>query len=344
MNSRPVLIWLCVVYLAIAAMVMVGGTVRLTGSGLSMVDWKPLMGTLPPLGEEAWNEKFDLYKDSPQYRTVNHWMELPDFKRIFFWEYLHRLMGRLLGVLFALPWLVFVVRGTLRGRDALRTGVAFVLGGLQGILGWYMVQSGLVDRPSVSHLRLAAHLGLALLVANYVLWLILPGLCAPPPTADSAEARTRRRVRLAALGLLVLVCVQVLYGAFMAGTHAGRLFPTFPDFAGSYWPAGVGVMEPLWLDLRDNPITQHVVHRALGIALLFLVPLWSLLSRTAIRSEGQRLAVALMPSMVLAQAALGIVTVLYSVPTILAVAHQLGGMALLSCAVFTVFVFGSRER
>jgi len=341
-NSRPVLVWLVLVYLAIAAMVMVGGTVRLTGSGLSMVDWKPLMGTLPPLGEEAWNSKFELYQSSPQYQKVNHWMELEDFKHIFFWEYLHRLLGRAIGLLFAVPWLFFVVRGTLRGRAALRTGVAFVLGGMQGLLGWYMVQSGLVDRPSVSHLRLAAHLGLALLVANYVLWLILEAMPAPQPVLGAHDSKARSRTYLGALVLLALISVQVLYGAFMAGTHAGHLFSTFPDFGGRWWPAGMGVMEPLWRDFRDNPITLHLVHRLLGVALLLLVPLWSFRARRAVRCQRQRLAVALLPSVVIAQVGLGVVTVLFSVPVTLAVAHQLGGMTLLSCAVFAVFVFGKR--
>lgn len=224
MNSRPVIIWLVIIYLAIAAMVAVGGTVRLTGSGLSMVDWKPLMGALPPISEEAWTQKFELYQQSPQFQKVNHWMGLSDFKRIFFWEYIHRLLGRLLGVLFAVPWMWFVATGRLRGRNAAKTSLAFVLGGLQGLLGWYMVRSGLVDRPSVSHLRLAAHLGLALIVANYVLWLILEQRVRPPRPVDEEEERQRRWVYRGALGLLVLISVQVVYGAFVAGTRAGLIF------------------------------------------------------------------------------------------------------------------------
>jgi len=343
MNSRPVIIWLVIVYLAIAAMVAVGGTVRLTGSGLSMVDWKPIAGVIPPIGEEAWQQEFELYKQSPEFQKVNHWMELDAFKRIFFWEYLHRLMGRLLGVLFALPWIFFVVTGRLRGKAALKTSIAFVLGGLQGLLGWYMVSSGLVDRPSVSHLRLGAHLGLALVVANYVLWLILEQVVSVPQCADAVEERHRRVTYRGAVALLVLISVQVIYGAFVAGTHAGHLFSTFPDFAGSYWPEGIGSMQPLWLDLRDNPVTLHVLHRGLGLLLLILIPLWFIAARRAVRSEIQALAAALMVSAVLAQVGLGIVTVLFSVPTVLGVAHQLGGMVLLSCSVFAVFVFGRRE-
>ena len=342
-DSRPIIIWLLLVYFSIAAMVALGGTVRLTGSGLSMVDWKPLMGTLPPLGEEAWLDKFELYKSSPQFKKVNYWMELADFKRIFFWEYLHRLMGRLLGLIFALPWLWFVVTGRLRGRAAGRTAIAFVLGGLQGVLGWYMVRSGLVDRPSVSHLRLAAHLGLALLVANYVLWLLLEYLVPPLPSAEGATEKARRTALTGAWALLALISVQVIYGAFVAGTRAGHLFATFPDFSGSYWPAGLGTIQPIWLDLRDNPVTLHFIHRFLVLLIAVLVPIWFLVTRKAVRSTPQRLAAALMVSTVVAQVGLGVATVLLSVPPVLGVAHQLGGMALLSCAVFAVFVFGKRS-
>ncbi len=342
MNSRPVIVWLAIVYLFIAAMVAVGGTVRLTGSGLSMVDWKPLIGAIPPLGEEAWTEKFEMYQQSPQFQKVNHWMRLADFKRIFFWEYIHRLLGRLIGVLFVVPWMWFVASGRLRGKSAIKTFLAFVLGGLQGLLGWYMVRSGLVDRPSVSHLRLAAHLGLALVVANYVLWLILEQVARPPDCLNEEEGRQRRWVYRGALALLALISVQVVYGALVAGTHAGHLFATFPDFGGSYWPEGIASIDPLWRDLRDNPVTLHVLHRGLGVLLLILIPMWSVFARRAIRSQAQRLAAALMVSLVVAQVGLGIVTVLYSVPTTLGVAHQLGGMALLSCAVFAVFVFGKR--
>ena len=343
MNSRPVIVWLVVVYLAIAAMVAVGGTVRLTGSGLSMVEWKPLMGALPPLSEASWTAKFEIYQQSPQFQKVNHWMQLSEFKRIFLWEYAHRLLGRLIGGLFALPWLWFVVSGRLRGKDAAKTAIAFLLGGLQGLLGWYMVSSGLVDRPSISHLRLAAHLGLALVVANYVLWLILAQVVPAVAFGDERQERLRRRSWRGAVGLLVLISVQVIYGAFVAGTRAGHLFATFPDFSGSYWPAGMGVIEPLWRDLIDNPVTMNVLHRALGVLLFFLVSLWSWFARPAVRSEVQRLAAALMVSLVVAQVGLGVFTVLFSVPTVLGVAHQLGGMALLSGAVFAVFVFGRRD-
>ena len=175
-----------------------------------------------------------------------------------------------------------------------------------------------------------------------MLWLILEQVVRPPDGLDEEEGRKHRWVYRGALALLVLISVQVVYGAFVAGTHAGHLFATFPDFGGTYWPEGIASIDPLWRDLRDNPVTLHVLHRGLGVLLLILIPMWSVFAHRAIRSQAQRLAAALMVSLVVAQVGLGIVTVLFSVPTVLGVAHQLGGMALLSCAVFAVFVFGKR--
>ncbi|MBW2223699.1 MAG: COX15/CtaA family protein [Deltaproteobacteria bacterium] len=178
-TSRLVATWLLFLYLMVFAMVIVGGATRLTGSGLSMVQWHPFMGALPPLSESDWTETFQKYQASPQYKLVNHWMLLSDFKRIFLWEYAHRLLGRLIGVFFIVPWLLFLVQRRLDRPLAWKTFVAFLLGGAQGLLGWFMVKSGLVDNPEVSHYRLAAHLGLALLVGQYLLWLFLD-LRAPP--------------------------------------------------------------------------------------------------------------------------------------------------------------------
>jgi cytochrome c oxidase assembly protein subunit 15 len=163
----------------ILSLVAVGGITRLTGSGLSIVEWKPIMGAIPPLNELEWEQTFALYQQSPQFRLTNSTMTIEGFKLIFFWEYLHRLLARLIGLVFLVPWLVFIFRGQLRGKTAIRVGIAFALGGLQGLLGWIMVKSGLIDRPSVSHYRLAAHLLLALLVMTYLLWIFEHGRACP---------------------------------------------------------------------------------------------------------------------------------------------------------------------
>ena len=335
-SLRPVAVWLASVYVAVCAMVLLGGTVRLTGSGLSMVEWRPLMGALPPMGQDAWQAVFAAYQESPQYLQVNSWMDLAAFKRIFFWEYLHRVVGRGLGLVFFVPWLWFLLRRRLSGRDAGRTAVAFVLGGLQGVLGWYMVASGLVDRPEVSHYRLAAHLSLALVVACYLLWLTLDfgQRSRPVPTAPPrhpGEARIRRLT----WALLGLVFVQVVWGAFMAGTRAGLLFPTWPTFGGAWIPPGCCAVG----ELASDPVAIHVVHRWLGTALVALVLAWGWLARSSASTASRRWALVLSAAVVAAQFTLGVATVLAGVPAWLGVAHQGGGVALLSILLYAAFAW-----
>ena len=253
--------WLWSVYGMIFCMVVIGGVTRLTGSGLSMVEWRPLMGSLPPLSEAEWLRVFDLYKVSPQYQEVNHWMTLTDFKSIFFWEYLHRLFGRLIGLVFFIPWLYFTLKGHLTGSLRLRAFVALILGGSQGLLGWYMVKSGLVDQPEVSHFRLAAHLSLAFVCGMWVFSLILT-LTRPSLKKWQADREL--------YGFLALLILQIVYGAFMAGTRAGYLYQTFPDLNGSWIAPQWGMMSPWWKDLTSNPDSIHFIHRTLA----WLVVLW----------------------------------------------------------------------
>jgi cytochrome c oxidase assembly protein subunit 15 len=324
---RPVRAWLLTVYGLILVIVVIGGITRLTGSGLSMVEWQPLIGALPPLNEADWQAVFAKYQQTPQYRLVNDWMTLGDFKRIFFWEYFHRLFGRVIGVVFLVPWLWFLVSGRLRGRWAWRTGVAFVLGGLQGALGWFMVQSGLVDVPAVSHYRLAAHLLLAFVVGQYVLWLALE---TRPKRVSTAGPGLRRFGRV----LVALVCLQVVYGAFMAGTRAGWMYSTFPTMHGEWVPSNLFAFDPLWRNFLDNPTTIHFLHRLLGyIVTAAALAFWFVARR---RAPGAR-AVALLPWIVLAQLGLGVATVLLNVPIALAVAHQGVAFLLLSASVAGVY-------
>ncbi len=325
--TRPVLIWLAVLLAMVAAMVMLGGVTRLTGSGLSMVEWRPLMGALPPMGDAEWQAVFEKYQRFPQYQQVNQWMALEDFKRIFFWEYLHRLVGRLVGVVFFLPWIFFVVRGRLRGRWMWRTLVAGVLGGLQGLLGWFMVRSGLVDLPAVSHLRLAAHLSLAFVVACWIAWLLYEAL-----PAD--EAPPRPALARAAWALVAVVALQTVYGAFMAGTRAGFLFATFPDMHGE--------MVPTLGHLTNDPTTIHFIHRALGWVALLAGCAWWWRGRAVATSIRQRRAVHLVLVAVGFQFLLGVATVVMRVPTTIATAHQLGALLLICVLLFAVFAFTSR--
>ncbi len=324
-RKRGVLIWLWIVYGMIVAMVAIGGVTRLTGSGLSMVEWRPLMGALPPMSDAEWQAVFEKYQESPQYQLVNHWMELADFQQIFFWEYVHRLFGRLIGMVFFVPWLVFAIRGRLRGRLLRRTFGAFVLGGLQGVMGWYMVKSGLVDVPAVSHYRLAAHLMLAALCACWVLWIALD-LHTPNPQAGSTP--TRRRL---AIALVALVSIQVAWGALMAGARAGLQFDTFPTMGGALlFPDGIGTLGAL--DAFDNPITIHAIHRALAWLITLSAIAWWVTTRASVASR--RRAATTFAGLCLAQIALGAATVILHVPTHVATVHQVVGFLLLSCGVW----------
>lgn len=323
--ARSVRVWLWSMWGLVLAMVVVGGITRLTGSGLSMVEWRPLMGALPPIGEQEWFEVFAKYQQTPQFQQVNHWMTLADFKQIFVWEYLHRLLGRLIGVAFLVPWVVFLVRRTMSRRLLKLTFVAFLLGGAQGLLGWFMVASGLVDVPAVSHYRLAAHLSLAFFVGMYLAWI---AMAADRPTRDPAASRKAIWAFIALLGL------QIVWGAFMAGTRAGHLASTFPDMNGELVPDAVLASAlPWWRDLMENPWSIHFVHRTLGWVVLLAgaVLAWRLVRHA--ETSGQRLVGWLVGGGIALQFVLGVLTVILHVAIPVAVLHQAGGYLLLTAVV-----------
>jgi cytochrome c oxidase assembly protein subunit 15 len=329
--------WLIALWMLVLLMVTVGGITRLTGSGLSIVEWAPVSGTLPPLSESAWQQTFEAYQASPQFQQQNHWMQLGDFKRIFFWEYVHRLLGRVIGLVFFVPWLWFVVRGTLRGAWAWRTFGLLILGGLQGALGWYMVKSGLANEPRVSHYRLAAHLLLAMSVGQCILWQALE-LARP----RDPHAALRARERWFVLGSLPLLVLQLVYGAFMAGTRAGHVSATFPDMNGHYAPSWFFSSGSLAGNLLDNPLSIHYLHRVLGFAVLVYAlgaVIW--LHR---RGGEVRLACYGLLAAVLGQLGLGALTVVLGVPLPVAVAHQSGAYIVCAAAVVLCHAaWGARE-
>lgn len=322
--------WLFVCAAMVAAMVVLGGATRLTESGLSIVHWKPFTGILPPLGEADWQRLFDAYRDSPEFRRVNFWMSLADFKTIFWLEYLHRLWGRLIGVVFLLPFLWFWIQGRLTGPMVWRLGGVFLLGGLQGLLGWYMVKSGLVDRPEVSQYRLAAHLCLALLIYALLLWYAL------------RYRLPRRAVRGPYYGLAVaLLCwtgLTVFWGALVAGLDAGLAYNTFPLMDGALIPEGALSLSPWWINPFENTALVQLIHRMLGIGLVVLALALAWRVRSAarpIRRAGQAVA-----GMVLLQMGLGIATLLTAVALPLGVAHQAGALVVLSLAVWFLYALG----
>ena len=318
--DRPVVVWLMSLWALVGAMVVLGGITRLTGSGLSMVEWRPLMGALPPMSSAAWHAVFEQYQATPQYEQVNHWMQLADFQRIFMWEYLHRLLGRGLGVVFALPFLWFLAKGRLRGATG-RVGLAFLLGGAQGLLGWYMVKSGLVDVPEVSHYRLAAHLGLAFVTGGWLLGCVL-SLVAPAP------GRAEPRLWWSGVAGLGLLAIQVVWGAFMAGRRAGLLSATFPKMNGQWVPQVVRDGGDLVATLASNPMGIHFAHRTLGWLVLAVAITWgmAMMRQGGIARRWGHVVLAVVTTQFL----LGVATVMMHVPTTIAVVHQLGGYVLVS--------------
>jgi heme a synthase len=330
-GTNAVRVWLLAVAALIFLMVSLGGATRLTGSGLSITEWQPIMGAVPPLSDAAWQEAFEKYKQIPQYEHVNRGMSLAAFKLIYWWEWTHRFLGRLIGVAFLVPFLYFLAAGHLARRLIWMLGGIFALGGLQGFIGWYMVSSGLADRISVSQYRLALHMTLAVAIFGAVLWVAL-SLGSPPGRERVAERRGWRRVEAGTIAALVLV--QVAAGAFVAGLKAGAGWNTWPLMDGALIPQGLGAVSPWWANLFENALTVQFNHRLLAYAIAAAVAwhLWSLLRSTpdgSSRTSGLVLATA-----VLAQIALGIWTLLAHVPLPLALLHQAGAVAVFGAALW----------
>ncbi|MEE8622955.1 MAG: COX15/CtaA family protein [Alphaproteobacteria bacterium] len=313
----------------IFAMVVLGGVTRLTGSGLSIVEWKPLLGIVPPLNAGEWEELFRKYRQFPEYRLLNPGMTLAEFKTIFWIEYAHRLWGRLIGLVFLVPFLYFLVKGALGERLRLHLAVILVLGGLQGLLGWYMVKSGLDADPAVSQYRLAAHLASAFLIYGYILWIAL-GLLAPRRGPDPAI----RGLRRFALVIGAVTFLTVLSGAFVAGLDAGLAYNTFPLMDGRLAPAEIFMLRPLVLNFFANVATVQFDHRWLATILVVLVLLLWLKSWSVDLPARTRAAFHLLLAVAFLQAGLGIATLVLVVPVSFAAAHQAGALMLFSFALW----------
>jgi heme a synthase len=324
-SHRAVAAWLLACCALVFAMVVVGGLTRLTHSGLSIVEWQPLVGAIPPLDDAQWEETFAKYRRTPEFRLRNHDMTLAGFKNIFWWEYVHRLLGRVVGVVFLLPALYFAARGVIRGSLGWKLAGVFALGGLQGALGWYMVKSGLVDDPRVSSVRLAAHLGLAFLIYAAMLWIAL-GLLSPRREPVSTGAR------LHAAGLAALVFLMVISGALVAAIRAGFAYNTFPLMNGRWIPAEILLIDPWWSNFVNNMATVQFVHRWLAVVIALLaVMLWSRLPRAG-ASDRARIWSDLLVLAIVAQVSAGIATLLMKVPLPLAAVHQAGAVVVFTCA------------
>lgn len=326
-SRRAVATWLLLVAGLVFLMVIVGGATRLTESGLSIVEWKPITGAIPPLTDADWEAEFEAYKQIPEYQLEHAWMSLEDFKGIFWWEWGHRLLGRLIGVAFALPFFWFLARRRIpEGYKKPLLGL-LLLGGLQGAIGWWMVSSGLTERTDVSHYRLATHLGVALAILAGLVWTALNLL------ADRTRQPAPPRANRWAMPFFVLLAAQIVMGAFVAGLNAGFAYNTWPLMGDSFVPANMWEAALGWLNLAENGIVVQFVHRMVAYALALVGALWIVDGfRTGIEGMKNR---ALLFGIALAfQITLGILTIVHAVPIVLGVAHQGGAAVLLAAALF----------
>ena len=333
-QPRAISRWLLCIAAVVFLMIVVGGITRLTESGLSMVRWEPISGVVPPLNETEWQAEFQAYKAYPEYQKVNRGMSLDEFKQIFFWEYLHRLIGRLIGVAFALPLLWFAWKRAIPKGYGGRLLILFALGGLQGAIGWWMVASGLIDRPDVSHLRLATHLSAALLIFGALIWTALD-------LSQLARNPSYRPARYApaVIPLTFFLVIQIVLGAFTAGLDAGFAFNTWPKMGDHWLPEGVPMFAPFWHNLVDNPVVVQFTHRTLAfiVVALALLTAWIAIRRGAVRNGAE------LATMVLVQFGLGIATILTGVELWIGVAHQAGAALLLAAVVGTAHRLGRQS-
>ncbi len=324
-SRRAVGIWLLCVALVILAMVTIGGLTRLTGSGLSITQWDPIMGAIPPLNQAAWMDAFAKYQRIPQYIVENRGMTLEGFKGIFWWEWSHRLLGRLLGVLFIVPFLWFASVGAIRRSDWPRMMLLFGLGAFQGFIGWWMVASGLEVRTSVSQYRLAIHLGTALLLLVAILWIALEYLRGGKSTGLSKRATA----------FAVLVYFQMLLGALVAGLHAGLIYNTWPDMNGRVLPEDPFFARPWWINFFENPGLAQFDHR-IGAYLVAAFAAWIYVQ--GIKLSGYaKISAKIVAVITTFQIGLGITTLLLQAPELLAAAHQVTAACLLCAAVWHGF-------
>lgn len=334
--DRAVRLWLFFVAGLVLAMITVGGATRLTDSGLSITEWQPILGAIPPLTDAHWQEAFAKYKEIPEYHLVNKGMSLEAFKEIYWWEWSHRFLGRIIGLAFTLPLAVFWFMGALRPGYGLKFAGVLALGGLQGAIGWYMVKSGLVDRVDVSQYRLALHLTVAFLILALVVWLAFE---LGEPERDAAVSRALEKLPLLIVGAIFL---QVVLGAFVASLKGGLVYNTWPTMGGTLFPHDLMAIEPWWHNPFENPVMAQFNHRLVAYAVVTLVAIEAWRTFASDASGAVRASTGLLVVGVLGQAALGIWTLLEAVPLGLGIAHQACAAILLVLAVRHLHVVSRR--
>ncbi len=329
-HNQKIINWLYSVMGMVMCMVIIGAVTRLTDSGLSMVEWRPLVGALPPLSDLEWNRVFDIYKGFPEYQKINFEMNLLEFKKIFFWEYFHRLWGRLIGLVFIVPFLYFAIKNMISKKLYPKLIFALILGGSQGLMGWYMVKSGLVSNPDVSHFRLCAHLLLAFSIVSYLSFLILE--LKRPGRVFVKRAPLKKTISL----LVIVLTLQIIYGAFVAGLDAGLTHNNFPKMGRSWVPDGVSIDGIFNGDIFSQKVFVQFMHRFFGWILFFLA-IFLFIKRGDIQDFSLRKSLALLSVGVLLQFSLGVATLLYYVPLTLGALHQFGALVLVILITRTLF-------
>ncbi|MEI6487313.1 MAG: COX15/CtaA family protein [Bacteroidota bacterium] len=331
-NNKPIIIWLLLGCVLIYLMVVIGGITRLTHSGLSMVEWNPIIGSIPPLSDTDWQIPFEKYKQTPEYKIINNQFSLDEFKSIYWWEYIHRFLGRTIGLVFVIPFLYFWIQKRF-SKDLLKKMLTLLLlGGLQGVLGWYMVYSGLQKEPHVSHYRLAAHLISAFTVFGFTFWYALDLLY---PKAVGINKMNRQLNRLSII-MLSLIIFQIIYGAFVAGLKAGLFYNSFPKMGNKLFPDTIVSFEPFYKNFVANPSGVQFIHRVLAFLVLAIVLyVWESV-RCSETSQLQRKASNFILGVVTVQFLLGVLTILYAVPVVLGVLHQTGAFFLFASCLFFI--------
>ena len=333
-KHKPVIIWLFSGCALIFIMVVVGGITRLTNSGLSMVNWSLFMGAIPPLNNLEWQEVFSLYQQSPEGRKLNYNYTLSEFKYIYFWEYLHRMIGRLLGLVFIIPFIIFLIQKKLNNKLIKQSIVLFFLGGLQAAIGWWMVKSGLVDNPHVSHYRLSIHLITAFLTCSFAFWIALSLIYTEPKKGN-------KKIKNLLILYFILLIIQIIYGAFVAGLDAGGGFNTWPKMLGVWIPEAVYIdsngYNSMWF--LEHRWGVQFIHRKIALILfVFTFYIWNRVKKSD-ANKTQKKALNFLLLLILLQTILGIITLIYSAPIMLASMHQITAFFLLMSTVYCLFIF-----
>ena len=333
-SSKPIIIWLLSGCILIFLMVVIGGITRLTRSGLSITEWNLIMGTIPPLNDVDWQMAYEKYQQTPEFQKINYDMPLEEFKYIFFWEFLHRFIGRMIGVVFLIPFIYFVIKKRFDSVMMKKALFLFLLGGLQGTIGWYMVYSGLQNDPHVSHYRLAMHLITAFITFGFTLWFALD-LIYPYNKEYSILKKDKTLYKLSKV-ILAIICLQIIYGAFVAGLHAGKVYTTFPKMGDEWIASAINALQPMWRNFTENLAGVQFIHRTIAWTLVLLIGMYWYVSLTFNLSKRQRSAIKHLSYVLVYQFLLGVFTLIYSVPVVLGVLHQMGAFLLFTAAVYMV--------